>query len=132
MALPVVRQQYATQVRMSVEDNTEEIVSFALMPVCRAPNAGNGRHVNVAFIQKDFQPEPVVLRGGEQMIVDFKARLLFNAAVSAANVGEEIEPRIGFGFQRGSHFNNMQRRHNRGHFAEGLNNLGYPVAVFTL
>src|SRR5687768_13372203 len=41
MPLPVRRQKYSSQVGMVVEIDTEEIVDFALHPVCRGPNAGD-------------------------------------------------------------------------------------------
>src|SRR5882672_12544583 len=102
---------------MSVKDNAKKIERFAFMPVCRTPNAGHGWHMSVAFIQQNLQPEPMMPRGREQMVINFEARLLYDTAVGAANVCEKIKLRIRSGFQRGAHVNNMQARHDCGHFA---------------
>src|SRR6266516_765228 len=54
MTFPVIRQEYAAQIGMPVEDHAEQIIGLPLVPVCRAPNSGNARHVNIILVQHDF------------------------------------------------------------------------------
>ncbi len=63
MSLPIVRQEYAAQIRMIVKDNPEEIESFALVPIRSAPDACNRRHVRIIFVQQDLQAQPVMPGG---------------------------------------------------------------------
>src|SRR5882762_10489723 len=39
MALPVVRQENAAQVRMTVKDHAEQIISLSLVPIRRSPDS---------------------------------------------------------------------------------------------
>ena len=54
------------------------------------------------------------------MVVNFKARLFFDAAIRAANIRKEIKLRFGSGFKRCAHIDDMQRRDDRRDFAEAL------------
>ena len=54
MSLPIVRQQNPPQIRMTVENHAEQIVSFAFVPVCSSPYAGDGWHVNVFLVQQNL------------------------------------------------------------------------------
>ena len=99
MALPIVRQENSSQIRMIVKNNSEQVVGFALVPVCRAPYACDCRHMNVLLIEQYFQPKTVKLGRREQVIVDFKARLFFGAAIDATKIGKKVEFRLGSGFE---------------------------------
>src|SRR5712691_3369237 len=65
VALPIIRQEDATQIGMSVENHTKQIVCFALVPVRRPPHARDGRHVNIVFVQQHLQAQAMVLCGRE-------------------------------------------------------------------
>ncbi len=68
----------------------------------------------------------------EEMVINFKARLFFNATINSADVGEEIKLRILVRLQSSAYVNNVYARHDCGYFAMRLDNLSHPVAVFTL
>ena len=52
MSLPIVRQQNAAEIRMPIENHTEEIECLPLVPVRCSPNACDTRHVSVFLIQQ--------------------------------------------------------------------------------
>jgi hypothetical protein len=54
MSLPIIRQQDAAQVRVLVEDHSEQVVSLSFMPVRGAPDARDARYVQVVFIEQYF------------------------------------------------------------------------------
>src|SRR6266446_9930890 len=60
VTLPVVRQKNPAQVRMFIKNDSKEIKRFALVPVGRAPHAGNGRNVRVVFVQHDLQAQAMM------------------------------------------------------------------------
>ena len=99
MAFPFVRQKDATQVRVAVEDHSEEIKGLALVPVGCAPDARHSLNVRVVIVQENFQSQAMILRRLEQMVINLEARLFFGAAISAAKVCEEIEFKSGRGLQ---------------------------------
>src|ERR1700754_3768766 len=98
VSLPIVRQQNAAQIRMSVEDDAKQIKRLALVPIRGAPHAGNGRHVRVFFTQHDLQTHAMMFCSGEEMIIDFETRVFFNAAIRATDVRQKIEPAFWPGF----------------------------------
>ena len=63
MSLPIIGQKYATQVRVIIENHSKQIVSLALVPICRAPNAGHAGHVRVILVNQNFQTDAMELRG---------------------------------------------------------------------
>src|SRR5436190_19630020 len=63
VALPVVRQQDAAQIGVTVEDHAKQIKRFALVPIRGAPNPSHTRHVRVVVIQQDLQTQPVIFGG---------------------------------------------------------------------
>ena len=81
MSLPIVRQKYATQIRMIFEHNAEQVVSLSLVPICRAPDSGDGGHMRIVFAQDDFQTNSMMPGGREQMIVNFKTRLFLRPPI---------------------------------------------------
>src|SRR5207237_4051590 len=91
VTLPIVGQQNSPQIRMPIEDHSEQIICFPFVPISRAPDAGNRRHMSIVLVQYDFQPNPVARRNRKEMIVDFKARLLFRTAIEAAKIGQAVE-----------------------------------------
>jgi len=91
MALPVVRQQDATQVRMAVKDHAEQIERLALVPVCRTPNAGDALDMRVFLVQQHLQANAMVFSCGEEMVIDFEAGFFFYSAIHAADIRQEIE-----------------------------------------
>ena len=117
---------------MPLKDNAEKVKRFALVPVCRPPHSGNGWHAHVVFVEQDLQPEAMMLRSRKQVIINFKARFLFDPSICAAKVRQKIEFRIRAGFQSGTHINNMHRRNNCGNLTVRLDNFRYPLRVFTL
>src|SRR5436190_22913225 len=74
MPLPIVGQQDAAQIRMLVEDHTEQIVGLAFMPVGSAPDTGNAWHMWVFLVQKYLEPDAMKPGRGKQMIVELKER----------------------------------------------------------
>src|SRR6266850_1172626 len=60
MALPIIRQKNSSQIGMFVENNTEEIEGFALVPVRGPPNAGDRRYMNIIFVKHNLQTKPVM------------------------------------------------------------------------
>src|SRR5688572_25289605 len=44
VSLPILRQQNAAQIRMPIKNDAKHVERLALVPVCRLPNAGDGRH----------------------------------------------------------------------------------------
>ena len=86
MALPVVRQKDAAQIRMTVKDHTEQIVSLSLVPIGRPPNSRDCLDMNLVFAEHYLETNSMMLCGREQMIVDFKPRLFFRTAIKAAKV----------------------------------------------
>ena len=66
------------------------------------------------------------------MIVDFKARFLFDASIRTTKVRQEIKPGVIADFKSGTNFNNMPGGHNCSDFAVRLDNFSYPGRVFTL
>jgi hypothetical protein len=61
MALPIVRQQNPSQIRVPIKDHAKQIKRLTLVPIPRSPNSTNRGHVNVSFVQQNLQPDPVVL-----------------------------------------------------------------------
>src|SRR5580658_3294088 len=60
IALPLVRQQDALQIRMPLEDDPEHVVAFALEPVCHGPNFAHARH-RLVLAGVSLQPQPFIL-----------------------------------------------------------------------
>src|SRR5262245_61327219 len=95
MSLPVFRQQDSSQIRMSIEYHTKQIVRFPLVPVSSAPNTGNAVYMDIVFIQQHLQTPTMVFCRREQMIVDFEARLFFDPPIYATKVRQEIKACFG-------------------------------------
>src|SRR5882724_7245803 len=117
---------------MSVKDNAEEVKSFALMPVGRAPDTGHRWHMHIAFVEDNLQPDPMMLRSGEEVVIDFKTRLLFNPAINTAKIRKKVELRIQAKLQGAADIGNVQAWHLRGYFTVCFDNVSHPVFVFTL
>ena len=66
------------------------------------------------------------------MVVNFEARLLFNATVNATEIREKIKLRFGGSLQRVAYVNDMKFRNYRSYFAKGLDDFGHPGRVLTL
>src|SRR6266498_2944840 len=108
---------------MPVENYAKEIKGFAFMPVCRTPDPRDCRHMHAGFVKDNFQAEPMMLCRREEMIIDFKARLFFNATINSAEVGKEIKLGIRVRLQGSAYVNNVYARHDCGYFAMRLDNL---------
>jgi len=132
MTLPVVRQENPSQIGMSLKNDSQQVKGLPLMPVCRAPDIGNGRHAWTFFIQKNLKSQPVILCRGKQVVVDFKSGLFFNAPIDAAKVRQKIEPTFRCSFQVSAHGLDLLAWDNRRYFAQGLPNFRDPIRVFTL
>src|SRR5919107_532662 len=89
--LPVVGQEDAAQVRVTVEDDAEHVERLALVPVGRAPDGNDGRDVRVLLVQENFQAQAVEALRREEVVVDLEARLLLRPAVGAGDVREHVE-----------------------------------------
>src|SRR6202795_3125556 len=61
MTLPLVGQQNAFQIRMTLEHDAEHVEAFALEPVGHRPDSANARH-RLAFGCVRLQPQPLILR----------------------------------------------------------------------
>src|SRR6185369_94217 len=91
IALPIFRQQNSSQIRMTVKNHSKQIISFALMPVCGAPNGSHALHMHVFFIQLDLNPKAMMFCRREQVIVNFEPRLFFHSSIDAAKIGKKVE-----------------------------------------
>ena len=49
MTLPIVGQEYPSQIRMPVKDNAEQIEGFTLVPICGAPYTRYRWHMRILF-----------------------------------------------------------------------------------
>src|ERR1051326_1182868 len=63
VALPVIRQKNAAQIRMIVKDHTEQIKGLALVPIRGSPDSGHSRHVQVFFVQQNLQTQTLICPG---------------------------------------------------------------------
>ena len=132
MALPIVGQKNSSQVRMAVEDDAEQIERFAFVPVGCAPDAGDGRHVRVVFVQQNFQTQAMMLRCRKQMIVDFETRIFFDPRSAPQRSARKSNVASGPVF-RAQHTSTICSRGTIDrHFAERFDDLGDPVRVLTL
>src|SRR5690242_13530957 len=57
MALPIIRHQDAVKARVSSENNPEQIVGFALLPVGGRPQPRKGSDRRVTLRQADFEAD---------------------------------------------------------------------------
>ena len=126
MPLPIFRKQDAPQVGMSVENHSEQVVSFAFVPVGCPPHTRDCGNAWIVFGQLNFQPQPVKLRGREQVIVHFEPRLFFYATVSATNISQKIEFGFRVSFQACAQFDDVFSRNNRRDLGVGLHDLRNP------
>src|SRR2546425_1023682 len=57
VTLPIVRQEYAPQIRMTVKNYAEQIVCFSFVPIGSAPNSCHGWHVRVVLVQQNLEAQ---------------------------------------------------------------------------
>src|SRR5215208_4531547 len=129
MAFPVVRQEYAPQVRVAREDNAEHIEGLALVPVGRLPDIGHGLDARVVFVKPHLQADAMIKIRREQVIVDLKARLFFRAEVHAADVGEQVELQTGRALEKATGRAYVLARDDEGRLAESLYHFRDPFRV---
>src|SRR5215208_7498156 len=67
--LPVVGQEDAAQVWVSVEDDAEHVEGLALVPVGRAPDGRHRRDVRVLLVEQNLQADAVVALRREEVVV---------------------------------------------------------------
>ena len=132
MPLPIIRQKDAAQIRVIIENHSKQIVSLALVPIRGAPNAGYARHVRVVLVNQNFQTDAMKLRGREQMIVNFKARLFLRSAIETAQIRKEIKFQAGSCFQKQTRIRDEFARNDNRCFTEGCYNFTDPIAMCTL
>src|SRR5689334_14550359 len=53
VSLPIIWQENAAQIGMSVKNDAKQIVGFALVPIRRPPDSCDSRHMRVFFVQQD-------------------------------------------------------------------------------
>ena len=63
VSVEIARQQNAAEIRMTIEDHSEQIECLALMPIGGLPKCRDGRDVRIVLAQKNFQPKSVVMLG---------------------------------------------------------------------
>ena len=117
---------------MSVKDDSEKIKRFALMPVSRPPNSGDGRQMNIIFLEQHLQPKPVMLGGGKEVVINFESRLFFDSAIHATKIGQKVKARLRPDLKLTADVGNVESRNGRGHFAERLDDLTDPIRMCTL
>lgn len=132
MSLPVIRQQNASQIRMTVKNDSEQIERFAFVPIRRAPDSRNGRHVHVVLAQHNLQTNAMVFGGREKMVVDFEARIFFNAAIDATNISQKIEPTFRPTLQKSTHGRHLLSWNDDGRLAKSMDDFRNPFRMFML
>src|SRR5919197_3380346 len=68
MPRPVLRHEDAAEVRVALEDDTEEVEDLALLPVGVAPHARHGGDDRVVARSVDLSREEVVVRVGVEVV----------------------------------------------------------------
>jgi hypothetical protein len=91
MSVEIRGQEYTAKIRMILEDNAEEIVRFAFMPVRCPPDACDGGDLWIILAHAHLKPQPVIVLGLKKMIVDDKSIFLFRSAVCSAQIGKQVE-----------------------------------------
>ena len=132
MPLPVIRQEYAAQIRMAVENYSKQIVGFALVPVCCPPDRGHGRYVRIFFIQQNLQTQAVMLCRRKQVIIHFQARFLFRSTIKPAQISEKIEFVTGSSLQKLTGRHDVRARHDYCCFAERRRDFTHRIRLLTL
>src|SRR5437773_2452705 len=89
MALPIIRHQDAVEARVSSENNPEQIVGFALLPVGGRPQPRKGSNRRVALRQADFETYTMAVRMREHVVDDLEAW------VAAQIIDRSEERRVG-------------------------------------
>src|SRR5512139_4055350 len=77
---------------MAFKINAHQIVGLAFMPISGSPDTGNRGNICIIFTQKHLKAKPLVVRGGEEMIVDLETRVFLRPTVAAAKVGKHVKP----------------------------------------
>src|SRR6185369_14704406 len=117
---------------MTVKNHSKQIVSFALMPVCGAPNGSHALHMHVFFIQLDLNPKAMMFCRREQVIVNFEPRLFFHSSIDAAKIGKKVETAFRPTLKKRADRVDEFLRNNNGGFTKCLDYLTQPFWVFTL
>src|SRR5437868_305039 len=132
MSLPIVGQQNATQIRVIIKNHSEQVVSFALVPIRCSPDARHTRYVWVVFIHDSFQTNTMKLRSRKQVIVYFEARFFFRPTIEAADVGKEIEFQTRRSFKKRANVDDVLAGNDQRRFAKRFDNFADPASVLAL
>ena len=94
-ALPVVRHHDPRQGRVTVEDDAEEVVRLALVPVVGRIDGDQRRDVRVAVGGADLQADQPVVGDRAQVVDGVQLAALVVRVVDAADAGAELEAQGG-------------------------------------
>src|SRR6266446_310503 len=89
IALPLVGQQNAFQIRVPRKNNSKHVKRFSLQPICGWPNADNTGHF-FSIRGVHFQPQPLVFWEGVQIKNHVKP-LLTIGQIDRCQIGEHVE-----------------------------------------
>ncbi len=123
MAFPVLREENAAQIRMSRETDAEKIENFALQPIGARPYRNKRIHDGIVSRQADAKPDSVAPGDGDQVIIQFEARL-DGKTVDAGGIGKEVKLKGGVLAASLGGAAQQFARHDDGCFAAKLNDLG--------
>ena len=90
-ALPVVRHHDPRQRGVAVEDEAEEVVRLALVPVVGRVDVDDRRDVRVAVRGADLQPDQPVVGDRAQVVDGVQLAALVAGEVDAADAGAQLE-----------------------------------------
>jgi len=79
--------------------------------------------VYIVFTQHDLQANSMMFGRREEMIIDFKPRILFRAPIKAAQIGEKLNSIPGAVLSRVQAETMNWRGNYDGRFAQGVNDL---------
>ena len=112
---------------MAIEDHSNEIKCFTLVPVGRFPKVRDRVDMSIVLRKEYFQTEPLVMHRREKVIVDLKTRIVFRASVAAAKIGQEVKTMLFF--EKSANVNDRSRRDGYGYFPVSVNDRDYPRLV---
>src|SRR5512144_42074 len=91
VARPVVGHLDAGQRRVAVEDDPEEVVGLALVPVAGRVRRDDGRDVRVAVGAGDLEPDPAVVGHRQQVVHRMQLAALVVREVHPRDAGAPLE-----------------------------------------
>src|SRR5690625_3924969 len=111
VANPVFPHQNATQVRMTVKDNTHHVVYFTFMKIGCRPDVDRGRHPGILPGHVDFDDELAMDVGrfdadGDEMVDDLEPLVL---VIDGSEVAQVIKGELGDFLEKGKELRDLVR-----------------------